>query len=295
MSFGATVLRVLIASPGDTAAARQVVREVIDDWNSLNAEESGVILLPVAWERDATPQMGDRPQGIINRQLVDVSDILVGTFWTRLGTPTSEAESGTTEEIERFIGEGKPVLLYFSNQPVAPDSVEQEQLSRLRDFRQSLESRGLYDNYADAMELWRKLPAALSRTIRDSFGTSIAKGVSTSAHRPSAELLAQVERDREMSGFSSKGKPQYRTRHKLIITNNGSVAAEDVVFRFEGSGREGEALPRVMDNDKTINKLAPGGSLQFPVSLGMGMASQWDIVLEWHEGDTVKNDRQTLR
>jgi hypothetical protein len=69
------------------------------------------MLLPVMWERDATPDLGDRPQGIINRQLVDVCDVLIGTFWAKLGTPTSEAESGTAEEIERFIKAGKPVLI----------------------------------------------------------------------------------------------------------------------------------------------------------------------------------------
>jgi hypothetical protein len=89
MTFPATVVRVLIASPGDTGQARLLLRDVLQEWNSLHAEDSSVMLLPVMWERDATPEMGDRPQGIINRQLVDASDILVGIFWTRLGTPTS--------------------------------------------------------------------------------------------------------------------------------------------------------------------------------------------------------------
>jgi hypothetical protein len=62
MPFGATVVRVLIASPGDTTAARRVLREALDDWNSLHAENDGVMVLPVMWERDATPDMGDRPK-----------------------------------------------------------------------------------------------------------------------------------------------------------------------------------------------------------------------------------------
>ena len=43
------------------------------------------------------PQMGDRPQELINKQLVGHCDLLIGSFWTRLGTPTGRAESGTAE------------------------------------------------------------------------------------------------------------------------------------------------------------------------------------------------------
>jgi hypothetical protein len=39
---------------------------------------------------------------------------LIGVFWTRVGTPTGIAESGTLEEIERVAAEGKLVMLYFS-------------------------------------------------------------------------------------------------------------------------------------------------------------------------------------
>jgi hypothetical protein len=51
------------------------------------------------WEISATPAAGDRPQAIINRQVVDQADILVGAFWTRLGTPAGRALSGTVEEM----------------------------------------------------------------------------------------------------------------------------------------------------------------------------------------------------
>jgi hypothetical protein len=33
---------------------------------------------------------------------VESGDILMGVFWTRLGTPTGKAPSGTVEEIEHF-------------------------------------------------------------------------------------------------------------------------------------------------------------------------------------------------
>jgi hypothetical protein len=62
--------------------------------------------------------MGERPQAIINRQLVDDADLLFAVFSTRLGSPTGVAESGTAEEIERLRGMQKPVLVYFSQAPL---------------------------------------------------------------------------------------------------------------------------------------------------------------------------------
>jgi len=293
MTFPATVVRVLIASPGDTGQARLLLRDVLQEWNSLHAEDSSVMLLPVMWERDATPEMGDRPQGIINRQLVDASDILVGIFWTRLGTPTSEAESGTAEEIERFISAGKPVLIYFSQEPVVPNSIDGEEYERLNKFRENLRARGLFDGYSSQEELWRKASAALTRTIRQRFRVEVSERP-FEASRPAAHLLARIEREREMRGFSTSGRPQYTTRHTLVIENNGTAPAEDLSFAFESDVGDDEP-PTTFGNEAPVKRLAQGGSLTYPLAVSMGTADQFDVVMQWREGDTSRNERQTLR
>src|ERR1700688_559449 len=96
---------------------RQAATEVINEWNALHAAADGVVLLPVAWETHAMPETGVRPQGAINRQLVGVCDHLMGMFWTKYGTNTGAAESGTVEEIAEFVGSNKPAMLYFSRRP----------------------------------------------------------------------------------------------------------------------------------------------------------------------------------
>ena len=88
MSFKAEIYRVLIASPSDLADERQVTTEAINEWNSLHAVAKSIVLLPVKWETHATPRTGVRPQESINDQLVHSSDILVGMFWTKIGTNT---------------------------------------------------------------------------------------------------------------------------------------------------------------------------------------------------------------
>lgn len=59
------------------------------------------------------PESGDRPQALLNRQIVAREDFLIGIFGTRLGTPTGVAESGTIEEIKEFRKAVKYVALYF--------------------------------------------------------------------------------------------------------------------------------------------------------------------------------------
>lgn len=84
--------RILIASPGDVAEERDIIRQEIARWNSMHAVEMKMILLPVGWETDATPDLQEPGQAVINRQLVDTCDLLIGVFWTRLGTRTLQAE-----------------------------------------------------------------------------------------------------------------------------------------------------------------------------------------------------------
>ena len=114
MARNATVFKVLIASPSDVQKERETIVAVIDRWNAANSQHMGLVLEPIRWESHAYPASGDYPQGLINQQIVDDADIVVGVFWHRLGTPTPKADSGTLEEIERLRSRDKQVLLYFS-------------------------------------------------------------------------------------------------------------------------------------------------------------------------------------
>lgn len=141
MGFNADVYRILIASPGDVSAERRAIPEVIHAWNDVHAADLGVVLLPVLWESHSAPEMGDRPQAIINRQLVASCDMLIGAFWTRIGSHTGLAESGTVEEIEQFRAAGKPVMLYFSSQPVTPAASTRTSTAASKTSRASASAR----------------------------------------------------------------------------------------------------------------------------------------------------------
>ena len=156
MSYEAKVFNVMIASPGDVASERNIIREVIYEWNAVHSKIRKIVLLPVGWESHSSPEMGKRAQEIINDQILDKCDLLVGVFWTRIGTSTGDYLSGTVEEIEKHMNAGKPTMLYFSGQPAHLDSVDPEQYEKLKEFKTSCQKRGLYETYDSHAEFKEK-------------------------------------------------------------------------------------------------------------------------------------------
>lgn len=154
MAYRATIIPVMIASPGDVSEERDATRAVVHDWNDVNSSASQVVLSPIGWETHSSPELGARPQELINSRLLDECDLLVGVFWTRLGTPTGKAMSGTVEEIERHVAAGKPAMIYFSSKPVAPQSIDAAQFAELQAFKAKLMPLGLVETF-DNLEQFR--------------------------------------------------------------------------------------------------------------------------------------------
>lgn len=151
MSRDARIYNVLIASPGDLHEVRSLVPPLFTAWNSSGNRQ--VMLQPVMWEHSSVPEMGANPQDIIDRQLVETSDLLVAIFWTRLGTATSKHISGTIQEIETFIRLKGPqrAMVYFIEKAAQVKPLDQdfEQLQTLRNYREKLQAEGLLCSVAD--------------------------------------------------------------------------------------------------------------------------------------------------
>jgi hypothetical protein len=160
----ASILNVLIASPSDVGAERDAVVSAIHEWNSSHYVRTGIMLHPVRWETHSYPAAGDRPQGLLNRQIVDSAHFLIGIFGSRLGTPTGEAESGTIEEIEQFRRTGRHVALYFSNAPVAR-TADRVQLEALEKYQSERQRDSLYFTYGNAEDLRRLVTQHLPKII----------------------------------------------------------------------------------------------------------------------------------
>ena len=190
MSFSATVYKVMIASPSDVPDEREIIRDVVHEWNAVHAEHHHAILIPAGWETHSSPAMGERPQGIINKQVLADCDLLIAAFWTRLGSPTGKAPSGTVEEIQEHLAAGKPAMLYFSTAPVRLGSVDNEQYKALETFKKECYAKGLIDTYDSLEEFRRKLVRQLAHTmLRDVLAAGGAE--TNEVVRPKAEPPAE--------------------------------------------------------------------------------------------------------
>ena len=165
MSYNVRVVKVMIASPGDVQDERQAVRDIVHQWNSSHSEDTGLMLRDVGWDTDSVPEMGDRPQEFINKHLLAGCDLLVGMFWTRIGSPTGIAASGTVEEIQQHVAAGKPTMLYFSSAPVSMDSIDLMQYAALKQFRDECRKCGLVESYRTVHEFREKLSVQLARKL----------------------------------------------------------------------------------------------------------------------------------
>jgi hypothetical protein len=167
MAYEGKVYRLLIASPSDVEDEREVVVKVIQEWNDLHSFSRKVVLLPLRWETHTAPEYGTRPQEVINRAIVDQCDVLIGMFWTRIGTPTGESESGTIEEISRVASLGKPVMLYFSKIGADPDTIDVAQLLKVKEFKDRTYPNALVESYKSLIEFHDKFAKQLEIKVRE--------------------------------------------------------------------------------------------------------------------------------
>lgn len=191
MAYFATVIPIMIASPSDVLDERQVARDIINEWNYLHSLRENVVLMPVGWETHAAPDLAGRPQELINNRVLADCDLLVGIFWTRLGTPTGDHLSGTVEEIRSHISRNKPAMIYFSTRPVAPQSLQPEQFAALTKFKSWCEKEGLIEIYDNIDDFREKLRRHLQLSISKNPYLSIIFDQSKIRSNPGASITSE--------------------------------------------------------------------------------------------------------
>jgi hypothetical protein len=261
--------RMLIASPGDCSEERKLIPQLAADWNAAHTSEKSIIIEPVLWETHARPELGERPQAIINRQLVNSCDFVVGVFWMRLGTPSGAAVSGTAEEIEEFREAGKPVLLYFSMAPIVPTRIDLDQFRALLDYRSSVRSTGLTFDYSGVREFERifsrhlaSLMASITAsTIQSPSVATLAQTLQNAVATPDLErklieALEKLSRDTRFVWTDLAGLPQDRDEFTAEIKDSTYEKVKE-----------------------TLDYLASRGHLKYRINKAYEMASDGSTVL----------------
>lgn len=167
------ILRIVAASPNDVQAERDALPSVIDEVNRYIAD-LGLRFELSRWETDTYPGFHrEGPQGLIDPILkITDCDLLIGIFWKRFGTQTSDGKTGTEHEFnlayEAWKEKSSPqILFYFNQKSYAPKSkIEIEQWGQVLDFKSKFPEEGLWWPYKGKVQFEKLVRTHLMNYIR---------------------------------------------------------------------------------------------------------------------------------
>lgn len=197
------VLKVTLCGPGDVSKELELAKKVISEWNQINWEATGCGLVTRHWRTNSAPDLGERAQRVIDRQLIDESDLVVGVFWKRLGTPTGLAPSGTVEEIDRAVHRDIRTMVYFSDLEAPGMVVDAEQAKGLEAFRSQLLTLGLASSFPSR------------RRFENDFRIHLGLAVH--------QILAKAEKGKTNQPRAVKSKITQTGQNNVLVNGDGNV------------------------------------------------------------------------
>jgi hypothetical protein len=206
MPKNVTCYRVFIASPSDVEEERGIAEQVVGELNTLWSDKFNIMLQLISQSTYTYPDIGDDAQAVINEQINDDYDIFIGIMWSRFGTPTGRADSGTAEEFERAFARANSatenqvkIMFYFKDAPIKPSEIDAEQMQKVQQFKQDIEGRGVLTwPYIETQEFEKFLRMHLIRHIQE-FQSN--KGELVPGHPIEMSIEPTNDETREEAGY----------------------------------------------------------------------------------------------
>ena len=265
------MLKVLIATPGDTGDEVEAITQSLYSWNRRRAETESVILLPRHWKSDAVPLVNaEGAQVVINAQIVDDADIVIAVFDSRLGRATMGAVSGTAYEIERTSQAGKIVHVYFSDEPINRSAVDPKELTRLSKFRAEMESKALVGVYADLIDLGHQVREAVEHDP-----TTMDLGVAALPVAAPEHAMPRLSYD--------------KYDNSLVAENVSTTMRADQLTLEIPNGRY-----RIDYDNQPVNLLPLAPPARWRVRTVWGSDQRVDITMHWLENGEPQEETQTV-
>ena len=308
MSFSALVIQVLVSSPSDLPKDhRETVLRGIRLWNNGQARIYGIHFSPTDWEEGGTPAFGLYAQGVLNEQIVDDSDLGLVVFTDRLGSPTPDHPSGTAEEIQRLLDNGKDVAVLLNECPREPlkgqDALAQK--TALTSYLDELQKKAFIGSYRSTEQLGEVLGQLLARVA-----TKYRREADDAlrANTPATgRALADIEPDpgqgvwprievRESLETDNRGRVKTNRHWELVLESNLPFPATNVSYRYEdGHGQPADDFD-YMGRADPIDVLPPSGSQRFPLAVTLGSPGSVMCVVDWTDrAGTQRETRATIR
>lgn len=195
--FESKVYRIMIGCPSDIKEEVEIACDHIHKWSDMNAETFSVVLLPLHWKLNSYPAHGSHLQKILDKQLVNKSDLLVCVFNTKIGTPTDTSVSGTIEEIEEHVKVGKQVMIFFRREADITN-ISATELQKLNDFKERIKGEALWCEYSNAIDFETVLAEKLQLFINEHWlkATGQISRIEEDSRKPKDYLLSKEEIDR---------------------------------------------------------------------------------------------------
>ncbi|MBQ7432856.1 MAG: response regulator [Lachnospiraceae bacterium] len=257
------VYDLLISCPSDISEYIEVLESEVYHFNNLFGRSNNIILRPRHWSKDAYSQFGANPQELLNRQIVDSSDLALVVFWTRFGTPTENYGSGTEEEIERMLSQKKQIFLYFLDKPISPSKINQEQYQKIQLFMEKYKNKGVFFIVSDEKELANKF-----RENLELYFDSIIRGPQFRKKNNKKEILWVNDRP-ENNVYERQILEQYGLNFTLALSTQQALHSmeygEFALIISDMKRKEGEQegyvlLEQIRKKDKDIPFIIYAGS-----------------------------------
>ncbi|MCH5279183.1 MAG: response regulator [Christensenellaceae bacterium] len=263
MTKSINVYDLLISCPSDVSKFVNLLEKQVNHFNNYFGRANGVIVRCRYWTKDTYSEFGNSPQDLINRQIVDSSDMVVAVFWSRFGTATENYGSGTEEEIERMLSLKKQVFLYFLDKPIPPSKLDHAQYDKIIKFKEKHSNNGVFFTISNEKTLATKF-----RENMELYFDSIIRGSELKKSGGQKSVLWVDDRP-ENNVYVRKILEQYgidftlalSTRQALNCLKNGSFSLIiSDMGRKEGKSEGYVLLEEVRKFDKQIPYIIYAGS-----------------------------------
>jgi hypothetical protein len=259
-------IRFFASSPSDVSDERQQLAVVVQELNAtlraLVPDRPTVVEL-IKWETHVHPDMGRDAQDVVSRQIPEY-DVFLGIMWSRFGTPTSVADSGTEQEFwDAHAGwqerrSPSHILFYFCRQDFPADLVLREikQLEKVATFRNELANRGLvwnYPSHAEFADTVRPHLVSVLSEIMHAGEPLSAIAERTSSVTPDGDLQLVRTRLKSLADEYEKVRrtmfaSDERTRRMEVVASRMRTLAQaafPLLSEFTASKSDGERLAAI--------------------------------------------------
>ncbi|MHB8280260.1 MAG: right-handed parallel beta-helix repeat-containing protein [Candidatus Humimicrobiaceae bacterium] len=234
--------KIIIVSPSDVREERQTINESIKIVNEI-FKNSNVIFEPYQWETDVYPSFHpEGPQGIIDGSLdIKNSDILIGIFYLRFGSPVKDSGSGTIHEIKQAIEsleeKGIPEIKLYFKKPITKDlekltKDDFEQFENVRNFKKEMYSKGIIGEFNKKDDFKNKLIKDLTIFILKKIGV-----IPDNSKKLKKEVI-QVDNEIEFIKSIGSNREIILTPKKYDLSNFDYLRREPIFHEKVFDGKE---------------------------------------------------------